>query len=131
MRILFRREPITARFLSPDGTELLERHAEVRFDPLLGTSSRIAEGVRLPQADSAALVPLYAPDPSCPFCPPRLEQVTPRVVPEILAQERLAVGQTTLFPIWLRTHSTPPWPSFRRATFSRSPSSRRSSWPTT
>jgi galactose-1-phosphate uridylyltransferase len=98
MSIPFRRESLTARFLSPDGTEEMERQVEVRFDPLLGTSSRIAEGVHLPQADPAALAPIQAPDPACPFCSPRIEQVTPRVALEILPEGRLAVGETTLFP---------------------------------
>lgn len=98
MSLPFRRESLTARFLSPDGTEAMERHVEVRFDPLLGTSSRVAEGVRLPQADAAALAPIQEPDPTCPFCPPLLKQVTPRVVPEILPEGRLVVGGTILFP---------------------------------
>ena len=52
--IRFHSEQITARFLSPDGSEVM-KSLEVRFDPLLGTSSRIAEGVILSKADEGAL----------------------------------------------------------------------------
>ena len=48
---------ITARFLLPDGSETT-KSLEIRLDPLLGTSSRIAEGVILPKADAPALAPL-------------------------------------------------------------------------
>ena len=47
--IRFHSEQITASFLSPDGSEVM-KSLEVRFDPLLGTSSRIAEGVVLSKA---------------------------------------------------------------------------------
>ena len=47
---------------------------EVRFDPLLGTSSRIAEGVVLPKAEEGALAPLQAPNSGCPFCPDRISR---------------------------------------------------------
>ena len=69
----------------------------MRFDPLLGSSSRIVEGVRLQSGDPAALDVLK--DSSvCPFCPPRLEQLTPQIPPEISAEPRIIVGDTTVFP---------------------------------
>ena len=57
--IRFHSEQITAHFLSPDGSEVI-KSLEVRFDPLLGTSSRIAEGVVLSKAEDSALAPLQA-----------------------------------------------------------------------
>ena len=97
MAIEFRREVLVARYRRPDGTAK-ERQAEIRFDPLLGTSSRIAPGVTLPKADAAAAAAFQSADPSCPFCPPRLEQVTPLVLPEISAEGRMRSGETVLFP---------------------------------
>jgi galactose-1-phosphate uridylyltransferase len=94
----FRRESLIARFRSPDGSEEVERRLDVRFDPLLGTSARIAQGVSLPKAAPGALAFLQAPDPACPFCPQHLEQLTPRLPPEICAAGRIRQGETVLFP---------------------------------
>jgi galactose-1-phosphate uridylyltransferase len=98
MPIDLRREPLSARFYSPDGSEEVERRLEVRFDPLLGTSARIAQGVSLPKADPFALALAQAADPHCPFCPERLEQMTPRTAPAICPEGRIREGETILFP---------------------------------
>jgi UDPglucose--hexose-1-phosphate uridylyltransferase len=93
----FHCEQIAARFLSPDGSEVM-KSLEVRFDPLLGTSSRIAEGVVLSKADESALGPLQALSPNCPFCPDRIGRVTPRVLEAIHDGGRLERGESVLFP---------------------------------
>jgi len=95
--IRFRSEQITARFLSPDGAEVT-KSLEVRFDPLLGTSSRIAEGVVLSKADEGALAPLQAPNSNCPFCPDRIRGVTPKMLQPIDRGGRLERGESVLFP---------------------------------
>jgi UDPglucose--hexose-1-phosphate uridylyltransferase len=95
--IRFRAEQFAARFLSPDGSEMM-KSLEVRFDPLLGTSSRIAEGVALSKADQGALAPLQAPNSGCPFCPDRLSRVTPKVLEAIHHSGRLERGESVLFP---------------------------------
>ena len=95
--IRFHSEQITARFLSPDGAEVM-KSLEVRFDPLLGTSSRIAEGVILPKADEGALALLQAPNSGCPFCPDRIRKVTPKVMEPIHSGGRLELGESLLFP---------------------------------
>jgi UDPglucose--hexose-1-phosphate uridylyltransferase len=95
--IRFRSEQFTARFLSPDGSEV-RKSLEVRFDPLLGTSSRIAEGVALPKAEEDALAPLQPPNPGCPFCPDRINRVTPKVLESIHRGGRLERGESVLFP---------------------------------
>jgi galactose-1-phosphate uridylyltransferase len=71
---------------------------EVRFDPLLGTSARIAQGVSLPKADPSALAFIQAADPACPFCPQRLARMTPRVLQAICAEGRIREGETIVFP---------------------------------
>ncbi len=95
--IRFRSEQIISRFLSPGGSEV-RKLVEVRFDPLLGTSSRIAEGVVLSKADAGALVPLQVPNPNCPFCPDRIRSVTPKMLEPIHHGGRLERGESVLFP---------------------------------
>ena len=98
MPLEFRKECLRARFRSPDGTDWMERNCEVRFDPLLGNSSRIAEGVKLQTADAGALEEFRQPDPACPFCPERIERVAPRIRPEICPGGRIRLGDTVVFP---------------------------------
>ncbi|MEJ2666521.1 MAG: hypothetical protein P8Z81_05390 [Deinococcales bacterium] len=98
MPIDFHGETIEARVPSPDGSEVTVRTVEVRRDPLLGTSSRIAEGVKLQRADPEALARLQAPDPRCPFCGDGLEARTPRIDPAISAEPRIRQGEAVLFP---------------------------------
>jgi UDPglucose--hexose-1-phosphate uridylyltransferase len=95
--IRFHSEQITASFLSPEGSAAT-KSLEVRFDPLLGTSSRIAEGVVLSKADEGALAPLQIPNSRCPFCPDRISQVTPQVLQPIHPGGRLKRGESVLFP---------------------------------
>ena len=95
--IRFHSEQITARFLLPDGSEVM-KSLEVRLDPLLGTSSRIAEGVVLSKAKESALAPLQAPNLACPFCPDRISRVTPKVLEAIDHGGRLGRGESVLFP---------------------------------
>jgi UDPglucose--hexose-1-phosphate uridylyltransferase len=98
MKIEFRREHATATFRSPDDGEVITRDLEIRYDPLLGYSSRIAPGIVLQKADPGALETLQALDLSCPFCVERIWRVTPRIPVEISSEPRICVGETVLFP---------------------------------
>ncbi|MGA3052700.1 MAG: hypothetical protein ABSD63_00685 [Candidatus Korobacteraceae bacterium] len=98
MAIQFRRESLLSRFQDPGNEAYSERKLQVRFDPLLGTSARIAEGVKLQTGADATLDSFRAPDPNCPFCAERIDQVTPRIAGEITPAGRIRVGQTVLFP---------------------------------
>ena len=98
MAIQFRSESLSSRFQNPGDEAYSERKLQVRFDPLLGISARIAEGVKLQTRDDAALVSFRAPDPNCPFCAERIEKVTPRIATEITPAGRVRVGDTVLFP---------------------------------
>lgn len=98
MAIQFRCESLLSRFQNPGDESCSERKLEVRFDPLLGTSARIAEGVKLPTSAEAALVSFRAPDPNCPFCAERIDRVTPLIATEITLAGRIRVGDTVLFP---------------------------------
>lgn len=98
MPIRFRSEKLEARSASPDGAQSNVRGVEVRYDPLLGSTSRIAEGVKLQKADAAATARFQLPDASCPFCAERIERVTPRIDPGVSQEQRIRVGETILFP---------------------------------
>src|SRR5271157_479331 len=97
MAIEFRCESLLSRFQNPGDEAYSERKLQVRFDPLLGTSARIAEGVKLQTSVDAALVSFRAPDPNCPFCAERIDKVTPRIATEIMPAGRIRVGDTVLF----------------------------------
>ncbi len=98
MAIEFRCESLLSRFQNPGDEAYSERKLQVRFDPLLGTSARIAEGVKLQTRDDAAPTSFRAPELNCPFCADRIDKVTPRIAPEITPAGRIRVGDTVLFP---------------------------------
>ncbi|MGA8156679.1 MAG: hypothetical protein WB822_10830 [Rhodoplanes sp.] len=98
MSIDFKCERLVARSCSSNGSKEFERQVEVRFDPLLGTTARVAQGVSLPKAEPSALAFFQAADPKCPFCLPRLLELTPRILPTICSGGRIRQGETTLFP---------------------------------
>jgi UDPglucose--hexose-1-phosphate uridylyltransferase len=98
MAIEFRCESLLSRFQNPGEEAYSERKLQVRFDPLLGTSARIAEGVKLQTSVDAARVSIRALDMNCPFCAERIDKVTPRIAAEITPAGRIRVGDTVLFP---------------------------------
>ena len=98
MKIEFRHEHATARFRSPDGSSDVDRALEIRFDPLLGYTARIAPGITLQKADAGALEQIQAPDATCPFCGDRIEQVTPQFPLQISPEPRIRIGETVVFP---------------------------------
>jgi UDPglucose--hexose-1-phosphate uridylyltransferase len=96
--IRFRAEELQAESLSPDGSRTNRRSVEVRFDPLLGTTSRLADGVELQTADGLALERFQGQDASCPFCSERVDQVTLKIDARLTEEGRIRVGDTVLFP---------------------------------
>ena len=98
MAIQFRSETLLSRFQSPSDEAHSNRKLQVRFDPLLGITSRIAEGVKLQTRSDAALASFRTPDANCPFCAERIDKVTPRIATEITRAGRICVGETVLFP---------------------------------
>ena len=98
MAVQFRRESLSSRFQNPSGETHSERKLQVRFDPLLGISSRIAEGVKLQTRVAGAHSAFQAPDPHCPFCADRIHRLTPRFTKEITPTGRIQVGDTVVFP---------------------------------
>ena len=98
MAIPFRCESRSSRLQNPSGDGHSERKLQVRFDPLLGNSSRIAQGVKLQTRTAGAHSAFQAPDPGCPFCADRIYERTPRFSKEITPAGRIQVGDAVVFP---------------------------------
>ncbi len=90
MPIRFERRQKVARYLDPH-TNFQETTiaCEMRRDPLTGRSGRVAHGLgfHIHPLDVAPLI--AASQPSCPFCPDRLFEVTPKFPVEIIPEGRL------------------------------------------
>jgi UDPglucose--hexose-1-phosphate uridylyltransferase len=97
----FEKETVTARFVDPSGEDV-ERHIEVRINPISGRTSRIALGrgaEREPGTESLPLPPPNAGDTdSCPFCRPQVMSMTPRILSNIFPSGRLCYNDSILFP---------------------------------
>lgn len=77
---------------------LTEIESEVREDPLTGETARICH-FAFPPREVPDLAPLAeATRASCPFCPERIEAVTPRYPGDMLAGGRMRRGEALLFP---------------------------------
>ncbi|OGA21314.1 MAG: hypothetical protein A3H34_01770 [Betaproteobacteria bacterium RIFCSPLOWO2_02_FULL_67_19] len=78
--------------------ELVEIESEVRTDPLTGETARICH-FAFPARERPELDALVAgTQPSCPFCPQRIETVTPRFPEALVPGGRLRRGEALLFP---------------------------------
>jgi UDPglucose--hexose-1-phosphate uridylyltransferase len=94
----FRRELLTAEMIDPGTGEPVRAAIEVRFDPLTGHSSRILPDRGLMQASDFDLEAFASQTrPSCPFCPERIEQLTPKLPPRIHPGGRIVCGEAVLF----------------------------------
>jgi galactose-1-phosphate uridylyltransferase len=97
----FEKEVVIARFVSPSG-ETVQAPIEIRTNPITGRTSRVAFsriGEREAGTDFLPAPPPFAGDTSqCPFCRPRLQSQTPRLIPELAPDGRLVRGGSVLFP---------------------------------
>ncbi len=98
--IRFRKERVTARIRNPlHNFELTEDHIEIRFDPLLGNTTRIAgpKGLdKIPEEDP--LQEFVANAKPCFFCAGRVENQTPKMPHGINPEGRIEIGEALLFP---------------------------------
>jgi galactose-1-phosphate uridylyltransferase len=95
----FRAQTKRARLHDPrKGFALTEIESEVRQDPLTGDSARICHfAMRAPPAPDLAAIDALS-RPGCPFCPERLEAITPRFPEDLVPGGRLRRGDATLVP---------------------------------
>jgi LAO/AO transport system ATPase len=89
----------TARIHDPRRNfELADIESEVREDPLTGDTARICH-FAFPSREIPDLAPLAAQTRAgCPFCPDRIDAVTPRYPEGLAAGGRLRRGEAVLFP---------------------------------
>ncbi len=85
--------------IAPGTGELIRTTIDVRVDPLTGHTSRIVpdRGLMPPNDfDLAAFAREH--QPRCPFCPGRIEELTPKLPPAIEPAGRIVRGEAVLFP---------------------------------
>jgi galactose-1-phosphate uridylyltransferase len=99
MPVRFERYAKVARYLDPrqEGREA-RIECEVRRDPLTGRSGRVAHvlGFELRPVDFGPMIAETRA--TCPFCPERVLQVTPRFAPDVVAEGRVRRGEAVAFP---------------------------------
>jgi UDPglucose--hexose-1-phosphate uridylyltransferase len=90
---------LTAEMIAPDTGELLRAEIDVRVDPLTGHTSRILPNRGLMPASDFDLEAFARENqPSCPFCPDRIDRLTPGLPPAIDPSGRIVHGESVLFP---------------------------------
>ncbi|HLZ22680.1 MAG TPA: hypothetical protein VKQ30_11215 [Ktedonobacterales bacterium] len=98
MPIRFERREKVARYLDPRTGEERRIACEVRRDPLTGQSGRVAHvlGFRLAPVDFTSMIEESRP--TCPFCPERILEVTPRFPDDVMPEGRVRRGEAVAFP---------------------------------
>jgi UDPglucose--hexose-1-phosphate uridylyltransferase len=92
------RELLTAEMIDPSTGEPVRTTVEVRRDPLTGHSSRILpERGLMPASDFDLEAFARESQPSCPFCPGRVNRLTPKLTPDIDPDGRIRRGEAVLF----------------------------------
>ena len=93
-----RRELLTAEMIDPSTGQLVRTTIEVRLDPLTGHSSRILpERGLMPASDFDLEAFARDSQPSCPFCPGRVDRLTPMLPARIHPRGRIERGEAVLF----------------------------------
>ena len=99
MSIKFKTKKITARFLdSTNGFAEKKQELEYRTDPLTGDMGLVRDR-RFTGPNRPDLTPLIEKSrQNCPFCPGKVEEITPQFVPEFRKEGHIKVGEATVFP---------------------------------
>jgi UDPglucose--hexose-1-phosphate uridylyltransferase len=92
------RELLTAEMIDPSTGESTRTTVEVRRDPLTGHGSRILPDRGLMPANDFDLEAFaQQSQPNCPFCPGRIDQLTPELPARIHPDGRITRGEAVLF----------------------------------
>ena len=92
------RELLIAEMIDPSMGEPSRTTIDVRRDPLTGHSSRILpERGLMPASDFDLEAFARESQPSCPFCPGRVDRLTPKLAARIHPDGRIARGEAVLF----------------------------------
>ncbi|MGQ9677612.1 MAG: hypothetical protein ACUVX1_18275 [Chloroflexota bacterium] len=94
MSVEFRKALRETRFLDPmSGFAENKRTTEIRIDPLTGRTARVLEWPgRLPSKPDLTTLVEKSLQIGCPFCPERVEAITPMFPPDLLPEPRIKVG---------------------------------------
>jgi UDPglucose--hexose-1-phosphate uridylyltransferase len=93
-----RRHLLTAVLLEPESGREISTPIEVRFDPLTGHSSRVLPGRGLMPANDFDLAGFARESEArCPFCPGRIDHLTPRLPAVVHPDGRISRGDAVLF----------------------------------
>ncbi len=94
-------EPVTARFIAPDG-QAVETTIEVRTNPITHRTCRVTLSRKGEKERGTESLPAPPPDAErksdCPFCRPQLSSLTPRCIETLAPAGRLVRGDSVLFP---------------------------------
>jgi len=95
----FEHHVLAAEMADPRTNGSVRTAIDVRIDPLTGHSSRILpERGLMPANDLDLAAFARESQPRCPFCPERIESLTPKLPPAIDPDGRIARGEAVLFP---------------------------------
>jgi UDPglucose--hexose-1-phosphate uridylyltransferase len=95
----FTRHSLTSTMIEPSGESEVRTRVEVRIDPLTGHSSRILPDRGLiPRSDFDLQAFAAENQPRCPFCPERIDRLTPKLPSAIHPDGRIVHGDAVLFP---------------------------------
>lgn len=93
------RNRLVAEMIAADSGELVRAEIDVRVDPLTAHTSRILPNRGLmPPSDFDLAAFARDNQENCPFCPERIERLTPRLAPAIHPEGRIVQGEAVLFP---------------------------------
>ncbi|MBV9048345.1 MAG: hypothetical protein JOY58_08755 [Solirubrobacterales bacterium] len=93
------RRLLTAEMLEPGTGRTIQTPIEVRVDPLTGHSSRVLPERGLMPANDFDLAAFAQENrPRCPFCPERIDDLTPKLPAAIDPRGRIVCGEAVLFP---------------------------------
>ncbi len=100
-QLRFSSQTVTATFLEPDG-QVADRPIEIRTNPITGRTCRIAfSRIKEKEAGTETLPPPppdAATEGACPFCQPQVASRTPRLLPDLAGEARMAHDDSLLFP---------------------------------
>jgi UDPglucose--hexose-1-phosphate uridylyltransferase len=103
-RLMFTVEPITARFIAPEGEEV-ERTIEIRTSPITFRTSRVTLSRIGEKEKGMETLPDTPPDANrkadCPFCRPQVMTKTPRCLQDFAPSGRLVRGSSLLILFFL------------------------------
>ncbi len=94
-----RRQLLTAEMIESGSGEIIRTQVDVRTDPLTGQSCRILPNRGLMPSNDFDLEAFASESqPRCPFCPDRINDLTPKLPPAIHPDGRIVHGEAVLFP---------------------------------